>query len=156
MARIRDYTRETLHIGIRAISIEEAEKASREQIPLCTMHDFRTGQFDLNAALASLSDPAFVTVDVDAFDWSVIASTGTPEPGGFLWDEGLDLLQKIFSRKNVVGFDLVELSHSENDRNSPFAAAKLVYKMLGFKLASEVKQGCLRWPEKPIGNLFVR
>ncbi len=155
MARIRDYTHETLHIGIRAISIEEAEKVSRESISLCTMHDFRTGQFDLDAALANLGDPTFVTVDVDAFDWSVIASTGTPEPGGFLWDEGLDLLQKIFSRKNVVGFDLVELSHSENDRNSPFAAAKLVYKMLGFKLASEVKAGRLQWPEKPVGNLFV-
>jgi len=156
MARIRDYTRETLHIGIRAISIEEAEKVSRENIALCTMHDFRTRKFDVDAALTHLSDPVFLTVDVDAFDWSVIASTGTPEPGGFLWDEGLDLLQKIFYRKNLVGFDLVELAHSENDRNSPFAAAKLVYKMLGFKLASEVKAGRLDWPEKPVGNLFVR
>jgi arginase family enzyme len=40
-----------------------------------------------------------------------------------------------------VGFDVVELSSDESDRNSPFAVAKLIYKMLGFKLASSVAQG---------------
>jgi agmatinase len=93
-------------------------------------------------------------VDVDVFDWSVIRSTGTPEPGGFLWDESLHLLQKIFMQKNVVGFDIVELSGDSNDRNSAFAAAKLIYKMLGFKLESAVQQKTMEWPDRPRGSLF--
>lgn len=31
---------------------------------------------------------------------------------------------------------------------------KLIYEMLGFKLAAEVSRGRLAWPDKPRGNLF--
>ena len=133
MARIREKTAHTLQIGIRSISAKEAALVKNENISLCTMRQFRQGDFDLDAALNLLPDPVFLTVDVDVFDWSVIMSTGTPEPGGLLWNEGVSLLQKIFKQKNVIGFDVVELSYQETDRNSPFAVAKLIYKMIGFK-----------------------
>ncbi|PIP35639.1 MAG: agmatinase, partial [Desulfobacterales bacterium CG23_combo_of_CG06-09_8_20_14_all_52_9] len=83
-------------------------------------------------------EKVFITVDVDVFDWSVIAQTGTPEPGGFLWDEALSILRSIFDTKEVVGFDVVELSYREGDLNGPFAAAKLIYKMIGFKFAGQL------------------
>jgi agmatinase len=141
MARIRELTPHTLQIGIRSMSIEEAERIEREDLSVCTMSDFRRGKFDIDAALENLPDPVFITVDVDAFDWSVIMSTGTPEPGGFTWDEAMDLLENIFTQKRVVGFDVVELSYSETDKNSAFAVAKLIYKMLGFKFAADVFRG---------------
>jgi len=133
MSRIREHTSDTLQIGIRSISKEEMERVRSEEIALYTMHDMRFGDFDLDEVLSELPDPVFITLDVDVFDWSVIRSTGTPEPGGFLWDEALDILQQIFENKEVVGFDVVELSHNESDPNSPFAIAKLIYKMIGFK-----------------------
>jgi len=154
MARIREMTDDTLQIGIRSMSVEEAERVKSGQIQLCTMYDYRKGVFDIDTALDNLVDPVFITFDVDAFDWSVISSTGTPEPGGFLWNEAMELLYKIFSKKNVVGFDVVELSFKRGDNNSPFAAAKLIYKMLGFKLNAYIKQYDKIWPLKPSGNLF--
>jgi len=54
----------------------------------------------------------------------------------------------------VVGFDLVELSYDEADRNSAFCAARLAYKMLGFKLAAGVARGKISWPVTPSGTLF--
>ncbi|MFZ0613363.1 MAG: agmatinase [Desulfobacterales bacterium] len=154
MARIRETTSDTLQLGIRSMSIEEARRVERENLALCTMSAFRTGAFDIDAALARLPDPVFVTIDVDAFDWSVIRSTGTPEPGGFTWDEALGLLQKIFDRKNVVAFDVVELACVPQDLNSPFAVAKLIYKLLGFKLARAVRDKLGSWPEKPCGTVL--
>ena len=154
MSRIRELTTDTLQIGIRSMSLEEAERIMRESLMICTMSDYRGGAFDVAGAIERLPDPVFITVDVDVFDWSVIRSTGTPEPGGFLWDEAVSLLQKIFMQKNVVGFDVVELSYAEHDLNSPFAVAKLIYKMLGFKLAADVDRGALNWPDKPRGSLF--
>ncbi|MFO7556568.1 MAG: agmatinase [Desulfobacterales bacterium] len=154
MSRIREITGDTLQIGIRSMSSEEADRIRSENLMVCTMSDYRNGDFDVDGAVECLPDPVFITVDVDVFDWSVISSTGTPEPGGFLWDEALSLLKKIFMRKNVVGFDVVELSYTENDRNSPFAVAKLIYKMLGFKLASQISRGLMDWPDKPRGSLF--
>ena len=154
MSRIRELTSDTLQIGIRSMSLEEAQRVKKENLALCTMSALRSGQFDINAALDSLAESVYLTVDVDVFDWSVIRSTGTPEPGGLLWDEALALLQQIFTRKNVIGIDVVELSADPRDRNCAFAVAKLVYKMLGFKLAAEVRRGRLSWPKRPSGNLF--
>ena len=154
MSRIREKTQYTLQIGIRSMSKEEAVRITDENIPVCTMHDYRSGTFDLDGILNLLPDPVFLTLDVDVFDWSVIASTGTPEPGGFLWDEGLSLLERIFTKKNIVGFDVVELSHHESDRNSPFAVAKLIYKLLGFKLSKWVSERESGWPSAPRGPLL--
>jgi agmatinase len=154
MSRIREVTPHTLQIGIRSMSLDEAQRIERENLAVCTMTDYRRGNFDIDAAIAHLPNPVYVTVDVDVFDWSVIRSTGTPEPGGFLWDEALYLLQKIFMKKNVAGFDVVEFSGDSNDRNSAFAVAKLIYKMLGFKLEAAVKQKTMEWPDSPRGSLF--
>lgn len=155
MSRIREYTHNTLQIGIRSLSIEEATKIENEQLKVCYMRDYRSGSFGVEQAIADLPDPIFITADLDAFDWSIIRSTGTPEPGGFLWHEALDLLGLIFKQKNVIGFDIVELSRSESDLNSPFAAAKLLYKMLGFKLEKTVRQKSIAWPDHPSGPLFI-
>jgi agmatinase len=154
MARLRELTQDALQIGIRSLSVEEAQDIDKHHYQVCTMHDYRTGNFDLMAALQKLPDSVYLTVDVDVFDWSVIRSTGTPEPGGFTWDEGVNLLSTIFSRKTVTGFDLVELSHSPHDANSTFAVAKLLYKMFGFKLQKLVETKLKTWPVVPNGPLF--
>ncbi len=154
MARIREKTKDTLHLGIRSISAEEADIVKKEKISLATMWELKYGEFDLDAALSALPDPVFLTVDVDVFDWSVITSTGTPEPGGFLWDEAIQLLAEIFAVKNIVGFDIVELAYQEGDRNSPYAVAKLIYRMLGFKLKSALKKKNQKWPNHPRGGFF--
>ncbi len=133
MSRIREMTSNTLQIGIRSISAAETARIKQEQLAVCFMHEYRHATFNLDAALERLPDPVFITLDVDVFDWSIVSSTGTPEPGGLLWDEAMALLHKIFTRTQVIGFDVVELSYQEHDRNSPFAVAKLIYKMLGFQ-----------------------
>ena len=136
MSRIHELTPHTLQIGIRSMCAEEAEKVKRENIALCTMFAFRNGVFDVDAAIEALPEHIYITVDVDCFDWSVVRSTGTPEPGGFIWDEAINLLAKLFRKKTVVGCDVVELSYAPDDPNSPFAVAKLIYKMIGFKIVN--------------------
>ncbi|MDX1707897.1 MAG: agmatinase [Desulfobacterales bacterium] len=154
MARMRELTESTLQIGIRSLSRQEARRIEREKLAVCTMADLRSGAFDVQAALDALVDPVYLTVDVDVFDWSVVRSTGTPEPGGFFWDEAIALLRQIFFSKTIVGIDVVEFGGNGHDRNSAFAVAKLIYKMLGFKLAAEVDHGRMSWPAVPRGGLF--
>ncbi|MEE8637702.1 MAG: agmatinase [Candidatus Margulisiibacteriota bacterium] len=79
-----------------------------------------------------LSKNVYITIDVDVFDPSVIPATGTPEPGGMFWYEVLDVLKGVCATKNVVGFDVMELSPRKGEIASDFAAAKLVYKIMGF------------------------
>jgi agmatinase len=156
MARMREMSPHTLHIGIRSISAGEAELAERKAIPILTMSDYRQGKWNLDAELKKLPDPVFLTIDVDVFDWSVIFSTGTPEPGGFQWHEAMRILRTIFLKKNVSGCDVVELSYRESDPNSPFAAAKLIYKCIGYKMLYETQARAIQWPQKPKGRYFMK
>ncbi len=154
MSRIREITTHTLQLGIRSLSKAEADRIQSEKIALYTMDDFRSGRMNVDKTIRDLTEPVYITLDVDVFDWSVIASTGTPEPGGFTWDEGLSLLRQILTTKKVIGFDVVELSARSNDHNSPFAVAKLIYKMLGFKLFKHISDHHLKWPSSPGGPIF--
>jgi agmatinase len=78
-----------------------------------------------------LSDNVYITIDLDAFDPSIMPAVGTPEPGGMLWYESIELLSKVIDKKNVVGFDVVELCPIPGNIASDFFAAKLIFKMLG-------------------------
>jgi agmatinase len=135
MARALELTPHCLQIGIRSMSKEEARRIKRDGLAVYTMQDWRNGRLDLEAALDRLPAKVFLTLDVDVFDWSVISDTGTPEPGGCRWDEAMDLLSTVFAAKDVIGADVVELSHDSrsSDNRSAFATAKLIYKMIGWR-----------------------
>jgi agmatinase len=60
-------------------------------------------------------------------------STGTPEPGGLLWYDVLKLLKVVNEKRNVVGFDVVELCPDDRNKAPDFLAAKLIYKSLSYK-----------------------
>ncbi len=53
--------------------------------------------------------PLYLTVDLDWFDPAVMPGTGTPEPGGFLWQHFAELVDEL-RHHNVVGADVVELA----------------------------------------------
>jgi agmatinase len=89
----------------------------------------------MDNVIEALGDNVFITFDLDAIDPSIMPSTGTPEPGGLFWYETLDFLKQVFSERNVVGFDIVELCPNEADKSSDFLAAKLYYKMLSYKFS---------------------
>jgi len=137
------------------MSAQEADRVAAEKLPLCTMHDFRRGVFDLQAAIQELPDPVFLTIDVDVFDWSVVMSTGTPEPGGLRWGEVMDLLENVFFARKVVACDVVELAYAAADRSSPFAVAKLVYRLIALRLAAKMRREGFRVPERPAGAVFT-
>jgi agmatinase len=73
-----------------------------------------------------------VSIDVDAFDPSIMPAVGTPEPGGLLWDEVLNLLRAVIRAKRLVGLDLVELAPVDGFNHSEFAAARLLHKIWGY------------------------
>ena len=80
-----------------------------------------------------LTEKVYLTIDVDGFDPSVMPATGTPEPGGISWEWGLQFFEKLFSQREIVGFDIVEVAPRKDDSRTEFAAAKLLYHLVGLK-----------------------
>ena len=74
----------------------------------------------------------YISIDFDAFDPSIIPSTGTPEPGGLSWQQVLTILRKCITNRNIVGVDMVELSPIEGMHAPDFTAAKLLYRLMGY------------------------
>ena len=53
--------------------------------------------------------PIYLTIDLDWFDPSVLPGTGTPEPGGFFWQDFAEIIS-ILRNYNLIGADIVELA----------------------------------------------
>lgn len=137
MARINEMGVHIAQLGVRALSIEEAQEIEQnERIKTVFGHEVDTADW-ADEILSHLTDNVFITIDADGFDPSIIPGTGTPEPGGLQWYPTLRFLRRVFEEKNVVGFDIVECSPREGETISEFNLAKLLYKLLGFRYLNQ-------------------
>ncbi|MCF7567177.1 agmatinase [Sabulilitoribacter arenilitoris] len=124
-----------IQVGIRSMDIMEKTVMDKEKTYFA--HDMAVDDTWMDSAIDQMTDNVFITFDLDAFDPSILPSTGTPEPGGLLWYETLEFLKQVFEEKNVVGFDIVELCPNSKEKSSDFLAAKLYYKMLSYKFMND-------------------
>jgi agmatinase len=136
MRRVLDVCPRTAQVGIRSLSEPEARLVEERTLPMWLAseihHQTMEGRRDwIEQVVAALGDEVYVTIDIDAFDPSLVPGTGTPEPGGLGWYEVIDLLAAVTERRRVLGFDVVELSPLVEGHVSPVVAAKLVYKVIG-------------------------
>jgi len=134
-ARVAEFTTDITQVGVRAQCIEEAKFIKQKKIRTFYSYEIRNGKYGINwddRVISTLGKNVYVTFDVDYFDPSIMPSTGTPEPDGFYWSETMKLLKKLGKRKNVVGFDVVELAPRKDFSYPDFLTAKLVYKMMNY------------------------
>jgi agmatinase len=125
-------------VGIRSLSSEEA--ADIPSLKTKVFYDFNMRQDPawIDRVVDSLGDKVYLTIDVDGFDPAIMPSTGTPEPGGLSWYEGLSLLRRVIERREVVGCDIVELCPMPGNAAPNFLCAKLLYKILTYRFGKEV------------------
>lgn len=123
-------------VGIRALCKEEAEFIKKNGVNTFFASSIRRGIHKKNwqkQVVKTLNDLVYVTFDVDFFDPSIMPSTGTPEPDGFLYHETLEVFRQLrLQGKKIVGFDIVELAPTPGITHPDILTARLLYKMLNF------------------------
>lgn len=120
-------------VGIRSIDTDEAEFIdANSNVKLFDILRHRDPHILAQQVINHLGPDVYVTIDLDGFDPAVVPGVGTPQPGGFGWYDTLDLLREVFAKKNVVGFDAMELAPIKGQVVSELAAAKLVYRLIGY------------------------
>ena len=134
LRRVMDNPISTLvSVGIRNISAGEIPylEANKDRITIHFAKDKKN--WNIEEIVAPLKGrPVFVTFDLDGFDASLMQATGTPEPGGFMWQDAIDIISEAAKISNFVGADVVELAPIENFHSYDFLAAKLCYKILSY------------------------
>ena len=119
--------------GIRNLSKEEMEfyNNNRDRIEIFWGKDKQTWDLSLLDKFFENKN-VYITFDVDGFDASIMPATGTPEPGGMLWEDVLPIIKKVCQISNVVGADINELAPIKNFESYNFLVAKLAYKILSY------------------------
>lgn len=129
MARCREYA-PIVQVGIRSMSAEELPYVDTERI--FYSHDLYYNKNLYKKAIEKLTRNVYVTIDLDVFDPSLMPSTGTPEPGGPDYFELMHFLRDVSAKRNIVGFDVVELCPSPGNKYPDFVAAKVIYQLLSY------------------------
>ena len=119
--------------GIRNLSESEMSfyNKNQERINIFWAKDKK--EWDTNRiAEIFFNKNVYITFDVDGFDSSVMPATGTPEPGGFMWEDVIPILKTVCKNSNIVGADINELAPIKGFNSYNFLVAKLAYKILSY------------------------
>lgn len=121
-----------VQVGVRSMSADEARFIENEKIPQWSPHDVKNIPDLIKKICGNLSEDIYITIDLDVLDPSVMPATGTPEPGGILWDDLICLIRGVSEPCAIRGFDIVELCPIPGMVAPDFTAAKLAYRIMGY------------------------
>jgi len=126
--------------GVRSISKEEFMFAkSKTNVEIFCAYQMKKTDWKNEIAKNLPSGKYYLSFDADFLDPSVLPDVGTPEPGGFLWDETVEFLENFILRNDIeiIGFDFVELSPRILNSPSSFISSKLIYKTISLLCLNE-------------------
>ena len=122
-----------VQVGVRSLSAAERRFIREVGLPVTFWPPSGSDKDELpSRVLEALSPRVYISIDLDVFDPSIMAAVGTPEPGGMGWEDVTGLLRAVGERREIVGFDVTELSPEEGPEACAFTAAKLTYRLIGY------------------------
>ncbi len=127
-----------MQLGIRGVSSskkEDVDAARAYGSIILSPGQIRRAGIESVVSQMPKGERYYVTIDIDGIDPSIAPGTGTPSPGGLLYDEVRDLLHAISQHGEVIGFDLVEVSPPYDLTGmTGQVAARIILDFLGFIL----------------------
>lgn len=83
-----------------------------------------------NSIIEKLPQKVYVSFDIDGLHAALCPGTGTPVPGGLEFNEAIYLITKIIrSGREIVGFDVNEVSPSKESEWDANVGARVLYKL---------------------------
>lgn len=145
-----------VQVGIRDYCDEERERigASAGRIRTWFDADLARARFEglpwaeqVARIVADLPAHVYVSFDIDGLDPALCPHTGAPVPGGLSFHEASYLLGAVArAGRRIVGFDLVEVAPDpEGGEWDANVGARLLYKLVGWSLVSQVREGGSPW-----------
>lgn len=131
MHRALDLKIPVFQIGVRSLSREEHLLRKTSDIGYLDAAAIHASGIPARILPPGFPDHIYITFDVDVFDPAVIPATGTPEPGGLGWYQIFEILASIIKKKNVIGFDVVELAPIAGLLAPDFTVARFIYNLFG-------------------------
>jgi agmatinase len=129
-----------VQVGIRDFCKQEVEVVEKEagRVRVFTDMDLKaetfrgkTWQQQCEEMIAELPQKVAISFDIDALYSWYCPNTGTPVPGGMSFEQAAYLLSRLGeSGREIIGFDLVEVSPGDDDWDGN-VGARMLYHMCG-------------------------
>ena len=132
MRRVLEYA-PAVQVAIRNLSAPEAAAIPGLNTTVFYDWNMRNDPAWITRVVDALGEKVYITIDCDGIDPAIMPAVGTPEPGGLSWRELLTLLRLVMTKKTVVAADVVELCPIPGLVAPNFLAARLVYKLIGYR-----------------------
>ncbi len=92
------------------------------------MYEGETWKNIVEEVVNALPEKVYLSIDIDALDPKLCPNTGTPVPGGLQYEELMYMLNCIHeSGKDIIGFDLCEVSPGDDDWDGNVGARVLFH-----------------------------
>jgi agmatinase len=140
-----DQLKKLVQLGIRDYSQGEQEFISQNTTRVRTYFDreIRERQYEgetfkqiVDEVINELPEKIYISFDIDGLDPKLCPNTGTPVQGGFETEQVFYIFNKILkAKKQIIGFDLSEVSTSENGWDAN-VGARVLFKLCNMMVAS--------------------
>lgn len=129
-----------VQVGIRDFCKEEVEVAqsAKSRVKVFTDADLKKQQFEglnwqeqCDEIIAHLPEKVVISFDIDALHAWYCPNTGTPVPGGLSFEQAAYLISRLGeSKRQIIGFDLVEVAPGNDDWDGN-VGARMLYHLSG-------------------------
>jgi len=140
MKRLWDKNVPLLQIGTRSYSSGEQDFRKQHEISYFDAETICREGIDIVDIPETFPEKVYLTFDIDALDSAIFLATGTPVPGGLSWYQAMWLLERCLNDRVCLGVDVVEFAPVDVLHGCSFAAAQLVYNLMGYLSRSAVNR----------------
>lgn len=129
-----------VQVGIRDFCKQEVDVVKKENNRIHVFTDMdmkaetfrgKTWQQQCEEIIAGLPQKVAISFDIDALYPWYCPNTGTPVPGGISFEQAAYLLSRLGeSKREIIGFDLVEVAPGDDDWDGN-VGARMLYHMCG-------------------------
>ena len=141
MRRAHELGYNLVQVGIRTYSINEYKYFSKHKNNI-KIFEWGNGKKvpSINEIIKSIKTKyVYITIDVDGFDPAHMPGTGTAVQGGLEWWYGIELIERVIDRKELLGADIVEVSPMRDSVLTEYGAAQLAYTIIAHKFRKKLK-----------------
>jgi agmatinase len=140
MKRLWDKNIPLIQIGTRSYSHGEQVFRQQHKITYFDAETICQNGVEVVKIPGAFPEKVYLTFDIDALDSAVFPATGTPVPGGLSWYQALWLIERCLDKRICLGFDVVEFAPVDILHGCSFAAAQLVYNIMGYLSRSTINR----------------
>jgi agmatinase len=117
--------------GVRELCLEEVHARRELNVFFLDAPELARTGLPATPLPGDFPETVYISFDVDGLDPAYMPATGTPVPGGLNWYDALAIVERCVNKRKVIGFDVVELAPLPRLSASDYAAARLVYHIMG-------------------------